>query len=453
MDRLENLDQGLMKRAQTAIIGGGYAGLAAAVQLTAAGHPVAVFEAARSLGGRARGIEHRDLMLDNGQHILLGAYHETQRLIRLVQGLGAQAAVPGLLRKRLALAILPDFALTATAGPAPLHLLFGLLRAKGLSALERWQALRLMAAMRSELCQCRLADCSVKALLERAGQSPRLIARLWEPLCLAALNTPIEMASAQVFLQVLVDSFSHHARDADLLLPTHDLTRLFPAPAQSYIEANGGQVALLSPVVRIDAVTDGWQVTTRHGSEQFTQVILAVGPHQLSHLLKDSPDLAGLQELAAHFDYQPIHTVYLQYPPDVRLPVSMLGLSGPLGQWVFDRGQLSGIPGLLAVVISAAGPHESLTNEALAEAVHAELADCLQLPAYTWSRVINEKRATFACRVNLTRPAQQTAYPGIYLAGDYTAGAYPATLEGAVQSGVKCANLILQSPAPRGLST
>jgi len=122
----------------------------------------------------------------------------------------------------------------------------------------------------------------------------------------------------------------------------------------------------------------------------------------------------------------------------------MLGMVNSTSQWVFDRGQVCGQDGLLAVVISAHADLE-MDQTTLAETIHTELTQAIpQLEKPIWHKVVTEKRATFSCDVNLARPNHQTAYPNLYLAGDYTAGDYPATIEGAVRSGIAAANLILQ---------
>ena len=121
----------------------------------------------------------------------------------------------------------------------------------------------------------------------------------------------------------------------------------------------------------------------------------------------------------------------------------MLGLVGGISQWVFDRGLLCGQHGLMAVIISAEGQHQQLTQDELALKVAQELkASFPQLAQALWHKVIAEKRATFSCTVNLPRPTHATPYPNLYLAGDYTYADYPATIEGAVRSGVACADLV-----------
>jgi predicted NAD/FAD-dependent oxidoreductase len=144
------------------------------------------------------------------------------------------------------------------------------------------------------------------------------------------------------------------------------------------------------------------------------------------------------------FTYEPIYTCYLQYPQEVTLPRPMTGFDGGTIQWVFDRGRLNGAAGLLAAVVSARGGHQNLSLDVVASAIHRELAASIRgLPQPLWSRVIAEKRATFSCVPGLVRPANRTAVAHFFLAGDYTAGDYPATLESAVRSGTAAARLVL----------
>ena len=427
---------------RVAVIGAGYAGLAAAVELAAHGVASTVFEAARELGGRARRVEYRGLTLDNGQHIFLGAYRETLRLMRLA------GAEPDRLLRRLPLQlVIPgQFSLTAAPLPAPLHLAAALATARGLSWAERLAALRFMTALRRQ--NFRLPqDLSAGALLQQHGQTGKLRSFLWEPLCVAALNTPLELSSAQVFLNVLRDSLAGSRQDCDMLLPLADLTRLFPDHAAAFIEGRGGQVLRSLTVLAVRKEAAGLAVETRQGTQHFDRVVSAVPPQRLAALAAGLPELAPAVAQVGRFGYQPIYTAFLQYPADVRLPYPMIGLHGGITQWAFDHGQLRDETGLICAVISAAGPHQTLGHDELAGQVDSELRAALPgLPPPQWHKVIAEKRATFSCTPGLERPAQATPRPDFFLAGDYTAGDYPATLEGAVRSGVKCAQLILDRP-------
>ncbi len=429
---MEDLGHGV----NVAVIGAGWAGMAAAVALAQAGTRVTVFEAARHLGGRARTVEIEGKALDNGQHILIGAYRETLRLMRLVGANPEQL----LLRQPLSIEYPGKFRLHAPRLPAPLHLAAALLGARGLGWGERIAALRFMSAMRSS--RYRLAaDMPVAELLARHAQTGALARYLWEPLCVSALNTPAAQASAQVFLNVLRDALDGARADSDMLIPRADLGTLFPQPAAAFLRARDGAVRLGTPVRRLEHGADGFALDA--AAERYSQVILAVGPHQLDPLLERFAALAPLQASVSALVYEPIYTCYLQYPPGVAMPQAMSGFDGGSVQWVFDRGQLNGMPGLLAAVISARGAHQGTTQDALTGAIHSELAAFLPgLPAPLWTRVIAEKRATYSCRPGTARPANRTAVEGLYLAGDYTAGDYPATLESAVRSGVLAASLV-----------
>ena len=426
---------------KVAVIGAGYAGLAAAVELATNGVPVTVFEAARQLGGRARRVDYRSMALDNGQHIFLGAYRETLRLMRMT---GADPAAL-LLRLPLQLVIPGRFRLQAAPLPAPLHLALALLTARGLTWGERISAVRFMGAMRRR--DFRLSDdIGAGKMLRMHGQTGNLRRYLWEPLCLAALNTPLESASAQVFLNVLRDSLAGSRADSDMLLPLANPAHLFPEHAAAFLDSHGGKILNSQSVHAVRAEADGFSLEMQPGSQKFEQVICAVPPQRLAAVTAHLPELAEARAQVGRFSYQPIYSVFLQYPAATCLPRPMIGLHGGTSQWVFDRGQLNQEAGLLCAVISAEGPHQTLNHDALAQRVNDELRALLpDLPQPLWHKVIAEKRATFACSPGLQRPGQVTPLPNFYLAGDYTAGDYPSTLESAVRSGVKCAQLILES--------
>jgi squalene-associated FAD-dependent desaturase len=442
-----------------AIVGGGWAGCAAAVELAAAGCKVTMFEAARTLGGRARGVELNGKMLDNGQHILLGAYTDTMRLLRQV-GVDPKNA---LLNLPLQMRYPPssggmDF--IAPRLPAPFHLAVALLRARGLATADKLSLARFSSTARWMDWQLN-TDCSVSELLDRFDQTARLVQLMWRPLCLAALNTPPERASAQVFLAMLRDSLGAASGASNMLLPRLNLGALFPQAASTFIEAHGGKVHCGAKVTAIAQQNSQWRVAASghavggERSELFDAVVLAVPPPAAASLLANLPlDAIGAQ-LAA-FDYEPITTCYLQYAADVRLGLPFYALlddpgAGHWGQFVFDRGQLdAGQAGLCSVVVSASADAAALGQPVLAEAIAAQLATVFgrpELRAPQWHQVITEKRATFACTPGLPRLANATAMPGLLLAGDYTVADYPATLESAVRSGVAAAKAIFAPAA------
>lgn len=422
-----------------AIIGGGYAGMAAAVTLTSHGVKVTLLESARQLGGRARGVLHNDSQLDNGQHILLGCYRHTLHLIEKTGGnIGRD-----FLRLPLQLTLHNRFELEAPRLPAPLHLLVGLLAAKGLTFSASLHAARFMLAMRRS--HFKLAhDITVCQLLHKHGQGDELIRLLWEPICISALNTPIHKASAQVLLNVLRDSLNGSRADSDMLLPRINFSALFPERAAQFIIKRGAEVLTSCSVATIVPHNNAIELTTSQGSKRFSHVICAASPISSARLFGAVPELTVVAEQIEAIPYQPIYTVYLQYPVHVTLPQAMLGFDRCYAQWLFDKGKISAQHGLIAAVISAEGVHQELAHEQLARKVAQELHEQLGIHSPpVWHKVIAEKRATFACEVGLRRPAHQTPLPRVLLAGDYTANDYPATLEGAVISGVQCATQLL----------
>lgn len=425
---------------RVAVVGGGYAGMAAAVELAARGITVTVFEAARQFGGRARRVNHRDTALDNGLHILIGAYRETLRLIRLVNPAHASA----LMRLPFEWNIHREFRLAAGRLPAPLHLASALLGARGINWSERLAAACFLHALRR--IRFRLAqDVSVETLLKQHCRSEKLNRVLWRPLCIAALNTPPATASAQVFLNVLRDSLSAARGDSDLVLSRVDLSALFPEPAAAYLGRNGGETLTARRVTAIDPLENGFTVEADGQRRTFSHVICALPPHQVNAFLIGITALSEISDAIGRLHYQPIYSVWLQYPLPIALPSPMLGFSQGLVHWAFDREKLCGQRGLIGAVVSAEGAHQELEHDELGLRVHHELRRRLgDLPEPLWLRVIAEKRATFSCTPGLERPPQVTPLRNFYLAGDYTASDYPATLEAAVRSGIACARHILQ---------
>ena len=397
-----------------------------------------MFEASRSVGGRARAIEIDGRTLDNGQHILLGAYGETLRLMRLV-GVDARQVF---VRQRLELLFPDSFHLSAPGLlPAPLHLLVALLAAKGLRLRDRMAAVRLMLALKRSRFVVE-PDVTVATLLGAHGQTPTTRRFLWEPLCIAALNTMPEDASAQVFATVLADAFSRTRADSDLLLPACGLEHVFPLAAERNLTSRGGEVRFGQRVLAVSRLADGWRLQLDDGHEDFDAVICAVPPHATHRLLDGLTGLPpGLRESLLAFEYEPIVTVYLQFAGSrAVLPLPMIGMTGGLAQWVFDRARMGGPPGSVAVVVSAAARLLGLEGAELARAAGAELgARFPQLGEVLWARTIIEKRATFRCRPGLHRPPVDSGVPGLFLAGDHVDTGYPATLEGAVRSGVRAA--------------
>ncbi|MBI1195791.1 MAG: FAD-dependent oxidoreductase [Gammaproteobacteria bacterium] len=430
------------------IVGGGWSGLAAAVELTSRSIPVTLVESADTLGGRARAISHRGRTLDNGQHLIIGAYRELLRLLQLMDiresdvferhalRLHVKRVEPD--RTRISLDLKPPRL------PAPLHIAAALVGAKGIGQRDRWRALRL--CLQVALPASSEEDGTVRDFLVKNGQSVDLIEALWGPLCLAIMNTAPEVASAAIFRRTLRDAFMFRRSDSDVLLPKGTLDEAFPRPAGDWIASRGGAILLGTRVTALDCACGAIRGVRLNDGRTLSsdRVILALPPFELARLFDGCEETTALKSALGHIAYEPITTVYLRYPPEVAMDVPMLGFLGTTTQWLLDR-RYNGDPGLMAAVISASGAHMALSREALCEQVAAEVA--LAFPDWPEpvERVcIREKRATFRCEtgINALRPGHESGIAGCLIAGDSSWRAYPATLEGALRSGVECARRI-----------
>lgn len=422
------------------VVGGGWAGLAAAVESIEAGHAVTLFEMAPQLGGRARRVpaapqDPAGLVLDNGQHIMIGAYSETLRLMRKV-GVDVEAAFD---RRPLTLRFADGSGLSLPSGPAIPAFARGVLAARSWSLRER---LALLAAAGGWLLRGFRCDLSLSVAQLTAGLPQRLRDELLAPLCVAALNTPVEQASATVFLRVLRDALFTGPGAADLLLPRVDLSSLWPDQARAWLQARGARLVTSSRVGTLERRATGWHVN----DEGFDAVVLACSAVEAGRLAQpQAPEWAAQ---ARALCYEPIVTVLLA-SEGTRLALPMLALRQGLAQYVFDLGQLrpgTGSAGVLAAVISGARETVERGLEASAEQVRHQLSQELapQLKGdLQVLRTLCEKRATFLCTPDLQRPPAYVA-ESLWAAGDYVEGPYPATLEGAVRSGVTAAHQLSQ---------
>ena len=415
---------------RVAVVGGGWAGLAAAVEATARGHEVTLFELAHHLGGRARRVDADGLALDNGQHILIGAYVETLRLMRVV-GADPQAL---LCRMPLCLAFADGGRLALPGGNPRLAFARAVLARAGWRWRDRFALLRAAAGWAGDDFRC---DAHM-TVAQWAAALPDAVHRdLIDPLCIAALNTPPAQASAATFLRVLRDALFTGPGSADLLLPRVDLGSLWPDAAARWLEAAGARRRLGHRVDALQADGGVWRVD----GEPFDAAILAASAIESSRLA--TPWAPAWSACAQALTQEPITTVILR-SAGTRLPLPMLALHhGPEApaQFVFDLGALRGFDGLLSFVISGAADWVARGRDAT---VHATLAQATSaLSAHLRGpleevRTFTEKRATFLCTPGLQRPSGRVA-DRLYAAGDYVDGPYPATIEGAVRSGVAAA--------------
>jgi squalene-associated FAD-dependent desaturase len=436
------------------VVGGGFAGLAAAIALQERRHEVTLLERRGVLGGRAT--SYRDAAsgedVDNGTHVMIGAYAETLDLLRRA---GASELL--LVQDDLHIDYVDDAGpsrLSCPPLPAPLHLLLGLLGMR-LGWRSRWQALRLALAVRFAK---RPVDLSLVHYLEMHAQGEEVCQRLWEPLATAILNETPERAAAVLFHEVFKQAFLKNRRASRLVFLRRGYGAVHERLA-AYFEARGGRIRrrALADDVEIDSggVSAVWvqqrplsrdeiasgasPVMERFGADA---VVLAVPWHALRALVPEPFRETEPFSAAARLESSPIVSLEL-WLDRVVVDKPMIGLADGELQWVFDKGRLfgrAGAPQHLAFIVSAAVRSLDRSNAELrAAALEALLRYFPAMKEATIQRalVLREPDATFVCspEAERLRPGPLTPVPGLFLAGDWTNTGLPPTIEGAVRSG------------------
>ena len=452
--------------AEVLIIGGGFAGLAAAVDLAEAGKKVLLLERRSFLGGRAYSFKDRITgdIVDNGQHLMMGCYHRTLRFLEKIGSLGKLKFQPN-----------PqvDFLHEETDGsvshasfkcpplPAPLHLVGGLARLETIGWGDRLRALSVGLAVHAlNGNRDKLADITVRQWLDGLGQSERIQRRFWDVMALATLNEAPEIASADMFARVIELGFMRTKRDSAMVISRVGLSDLYTRQAKSFIEARGGEVRLNAEVAEIGFEGNrAAGVTLRSGERIEADVVISAAPYfALRRMLPDEIAATHFPRLDS-FKSTPIVSINLWYDE----PVTDLEFAGLLDspiEWVFNKNVISrsgeperagGRRQHLALVIS--GAHEAATKPKEEMIAMADSQVKRFFPAARGQNpfhafVVREHDATLSHTVGTTRlrPSCQTQFDNFFLAGDWTATGLPATIEGAVQSGQDCARRILGEP-------
>lgn len=434
------------------VVGAGWAGLACAKPLADAGWRVALIEAAPQPGGRARpawiGLAGRRVHLDAGQHLLMGAYRTV-----LATGRAVDPEFDRRFRRaRLDLRRPDGLRLRRLPLPGSAGLALGLLSARGLSWSDRLAATSLLLSLRRRAWGTR-PGASVADLLAEYKQPASVRERLWEPLCIGALNTMPAEACAGVFACVLRDSLGADGAATDFVTPSSTLDEMWAQPLLRHLVAHGVTIACRSRVAEIVRTGADWALFDARGRELASapHVIVATDPWSAARVLgRVAPRVASaLGEMGS----EPIATAYLAWDQRVELPASTMLVEsadrGWLGQWLFDRGGHAGLR-VGAVVISAAArvPTDAGASQ-IARLAAAQVEAQLRLPACVDAKAVIERRATMRCTAGRPRFASDSAAAEIgaraqvWLCGDYLDPEYPSTLESAVRSGVRLAERLL----------
>ena len=434
------------KEFDVAVVGAGVAGLAAATALAEAGQRVVVLEARRVLGGRATAFVDRETgeLVDNGQHVMFGCYHETFVLLRRIGAEGNVRVQPTLEVPYLDRAGRRSV-LRCPALPSPLHLLAGVLGWRALSWGDRLRVLRLaMPLLRARTTLARgepeKTEGTVSAWLSHHGQTGRLREWLWEPLAIAALNQSPDAAAAAPFVRVLAHMFGPDPSFSSMVLPVVPLHEMYAAPARRYIEARGGEVRTnaLSRIRIENGRVAGVEV--RGEAVRVSRAIAAVPWFALEPLLVgDTASMAGTMAAASAMGSKSIVTVNLWYDRPV-MDDGFVGLPGREMQWVFDKRQAFGERAShLSLVASGAdrlAGHDTSTLVALAAREVAGAIPGARDAVLVRGTVIREKRATFSLALDQPpRPGVTTPVEGLFLAGDWIETGLPGTIESAAVSG------------------
>ena len=409
---------------RTHIVGAGLAGLSAAVRSIGAGRAVTLYEAGGQAGGRCRSYEDARLecLIDNGNHLLLSGNQATNRYLAAI---GAEDALTCPPRARFPFLDLRSgrrWTLRPNAGPIPWWILDSRRRVPGTSIGSYFSAFRFAFAG---------GNATVTAC---TGSSGALFENFWEPLAVAALNTPAEDAAARLLWPVLRETFARGEAACRPRVARKGLSHAFVDPALRLLREAGAELRLKNRLLRIDW-RNGRAGALHFGSgavplREADSVVLTVPPAAASGFV---PGLAVPEKANAIVN---VH-FRLSQPPGLPPELPILGLTGGTAQWLFSRGDIA------SVTISAAGPLAREPAESLARKTWRDVAAALGrdpavLPAY---RVVKEKRATIAQTPEQVRrrPAAASRFGNVFLAGDWTDAGLPATIENAIRSGERAA--------------
>ncbi|MFA6456535.1 MAG: hydroxysqualene dehydroxylase HpnE [Bacteroidota bacterium] len=432
------------------IIGGGLAGLSAAVDLSRQGYSVLLVEQKPRLGGRTYSFLHPETgdEVDNGQHLMMGCYHATLRFLRMI---GSMHHVE--IQKNLSIVFRfphrPISYFRTVALPAPLNVLAGLLRLDSLSLRNRLALLRvgMELMVRNPDTDGHLQSISVATWLDELGQPEENKKYLWDIIAIGALNDSTEKISAALFVKVLKSAFFGRRKNSSMVIPKKGLSDVLVSGAEKCILSYKNTILLNTSVHHIDCHHSGISIVQlSNGDTVLPRVVISAVPYfDLPKVFGDTTGI-GVQGLDC-FVSSPIVTIHLWFDAHFVAEQFAALIDSPI-HWVFNKSKIYGRENVglqyLALVVSGAHDLIEKEKEEIVAMAHAELKrfyPAASLASVIHSLVIKEKRATFSPKVGIDqfRPSHRTKIPNLFLAGDWTDTKLPATIEGAVQSGFECA--------------
>jgi squalene-associated FAD-dependent desaturase len=423
------------------VIGGGLAGLAAATALAPRGFHVTLLESRQRLGGRASSFTDpaTGQMIDNCQHVTMGCCTNFARFCRTV-GIDRFLAPQPKLHFLTADGRRSVF--KADPWPAPFHLARALAGAHYLSPFDKLRVAWGLLAMLREPPE---ADPPLLNWLQQHRQNQRTIERFWSTVLVSALNETVDRLGLKYARKVFVDGFLRTREGFVVHVPTVPLGRLYGDELRSWLEKHHVEVKL-NAAVRAVKLTEGGisHVELRDGSNATASYyVLAVPFERLLDLLPEG--LASLPQFSSirNLESSPITSVHLWFDrPVMDLPHAVI--VGCVGQWVFNRGEVAPGEHYVQVVISAARVERADLQQRIVQELGL-LFPRVRCAGLIRSKLVSEHTATFSAGpgVDRWRPSQATPIRNLFLAGDWTATGWPATMEGAVRSGYLAAEAIL----------
>ena len=425
------------------IIGGGLAGLSAAINLIEEGYKIEIIEASPKLGGRTYSFLSNDkhTIIDNGQHILMGCYSHTLDYIDRVNSRDKFH-----FQESLEINYVAEegktFKLSIPKSFYPFNLLYGFINFKLLTVSERKTVLKFFLAIKTGNVKV-VENQSVKELLSIHGQSGGVIGKFWDNLVISAMNTPIELASGELFVNMIKIIFFSGRDGSNIIIPNVGLSEALIYPAENLIINKGNKIVTSERVIKVEFQNGKVKevITTKRKITDFEYIISAIPSDQLLKIL--SNDISAKMNIPS-LQYSSILSVNL-WLSENPLKEKFYGIVGGEFHWLFNKGKY------ISLVKSAAADLIFSKKNELIETANSELKKYFTILTDTEiidSKIIKERKATMISDINSIKKRKKLSYSynNLFIAGDWTNTGLPGTIESSVKSGRMISEMILSQP-------